>query len=71
MDSKRVYRGSIFYFKQTANLSNLPAKKDKDSASSNAHEYVYLEDGLLFVQSGKIVDVGHTLICRKRPENLK
>ena len=56
MDNTTAYRGSIFYFKQSATLASLPAKKELNSAGG--HEYVFIEDGLLIVELGKIVAVG-------------
>lgn len=55
MSEKIAYRGDIFYFKDTATLANLPAKKD---IAANTHQYVYIEDGVLVVSDGKITDVG-------------
>ena len=52
MGDKTAYRGSIFYFKDSANFENLPRTKELQSAD---HQYVYIEDGLLIVDSGKIV----------------
>ena len=57
MSDKTAYRGCIFYFKDTATLANLPVNKDKpDSADC---QYVYIEDGVLIVESGKIVAAGN------------
>src|SRR3990167_5657085 len=56
MNTKTAYRGAIFYFKDTATLANLPDKKDL--SPSNHHQYVYIEDGVLIVDAGKIVAVG-------------
>ncbi len=55
MDNTTAYRGSIFYFKSSATLASLPAKKELDSGE---HAYVFIEDGLLIVDGGKIVAVG-------------
>jgi guanine deaminase len=55
MSNKTAYRGSIFYFKDTATLANLPYNKDLDSKD---HQYVYIEDGILIIESGKILAVG-------------
>lgn len=56
MSTKTAYRGSIFYFKETATIENLPAHKDQLSGKDS--QYVYIEDGLLIVENGKVVDVG-------------
>lgn len=55
MNEKIAYRGSIFCFKDTATLENLPVHKDE--AGSNS-QYIYHEDGILIVESGKIVEAG-------------
>lgn len=56
MTDKTAYRGSIFYFKDTATIANLPINKDLQS--DNDCQYVYIEDGVLVVESGIIVAVG-------------
>jgi guanine deaminase len=56
MNGKIAYRGTIFYFKDTATLASLPAKKD--NASDPNCQYVYIEDGILIVESGIIKAVG-------------
>lgn len=57
MKEKIAYRGTIFYFKDTATLANLPV--NKDNSSDPQCQYVYIEEGVLVVESGKIVEVGH------------
>ncbi len=57
MNTKIAYRGSIFYFKETATMANLP--KHKNSLSDADCQYVYIEDGVLIVESGKVSDCGH------------
>lgn len=57
MNAKMAYRGKIFYFKDTATLANLPAATKVESSDPNSH-YVYIEDGILIVEAGKIIDVG-------------
>ncbi len=49
-----AYRGSIFYFRDSATFENLPRA---DKTTSKEH-YVYHEDGILIVQDGKIKEVG-------------
>lgn len=56
MSDKTAYRGSIFYFKDTATIANLPITKDKQSDKDC--QYVYIEDGVLIVESGKVVEAG-------------
>ncbi|RUR15678.1 guanine deaminase [Legionella sp. km535] len=56
MNDTTAYRGSLFYFKDTATITNVPVNKDKQS-NEECH-YVYIEDGLLIVESGLIVDAG-------------
>lgn len=54
-----AYRGSIFYFKDTANFHNLPRKKSEGLGENYANsQYVYLEDGVLVIEAGKIKAVG-------------
>jgi len=57
MTTKIAYRGSIFYFKETATMANLP--RQKDSPSDADCQYIYIEDGVLIVEAGKIVNCGH------------
>lgn len=56
MTTKTAYRGSIFYFKATASFENLPRKLEELSASDKP--FVYIEDGMLVVEDGKISAVG-------------
>jgi guanine deaminase len=56
MSDKTAYRGVLFYFKETATLANLPINKDKQSDKDC--QYVYIEDGVLIVESGKVVEAG-------------
>lgn len=49
-----AYRGSIFYFRDSATFENLP-RADKNVSKEH---YVYLEDGVLVVQDGKVKEVG-------------
>jgi len=56
MDSKKAYRGEVFYFKDSATLDNIPEKKD---LSSNSHQYVHIEDGILVIEAGKVAAVGN------------
>lgn len=63
MNDKIAYRGSIFYFKDTATIANLPINKDKQS--ENECQYVYIEDGVLIVESGIIINVGQYADLKK------
>lgn len=56
MDINVAYRGSLFYFKETATLANLSINKDKQSGEDCQH--VYIEDGVLIVGAGKIIEAG-------------
>jgi guanine deaminase len=56
MSDKIAYRGCIFYFKETATLANLPI--NKDSQDSPNCQYVYIEEGVLIVEAGKVVEAG-------------
>jgi guanine deaminase len=57
MSEKIAYRGSIFYFKDTANIANLPV--NKNIQEETARQYVYIDDGLLIVEDGKILAAGN------------
>jgi guanine deaminase len=56
MSEKTAYRGTIFYFKDTATIANLPV--NKDNAADKDCQYVYIEDGVLIVDKGKVVEAG-------------
>lgn len=59
MSQSIAYRGSIFYFKDSATLKNLPRRKQDGLGANYPHShYVYLEDGVLIVEAGKVKDVG-------------
>ena len=53
MKEKTAYRGSIFTFKQSATLYNIPRKK-----SDPSDHFLYIEDGVLMVEDGIIKKVG-------------
>jgi guanine deaminase len=57
MSDKTAYRGTIFYFKDTATIANLPVNKDQQSEQDK--QYVYIEDGVLIVEAGKVVVAGN------------
>jgi guanine deaminase len=56
MSEKTAYRGTIFYFKDTATMANLPV--NKDNPADKDCQYVYIEDGVLIVDKGKVVEAG-------------
>lgn len=56
MTDKTAYKGSIFYFKDTETIANLPINKDRQP--TRECQYVYIEDGVLIVEQGLIIDVG-------------
>lgn len=56
MSDKTAYRGALFYFKDSATLGNVPVNKEKQAEADC--QYVYIEDGLLVVEDGKIVAAG-------------
>lgn len=56
MSDKIAYRGNLFYFKETANLKNIPRNR-KQIADEN-DQFIYIEDGVLVVDDGKITAVG-------------
>jgi guanine deaminase len=69
MSDKTAYRGAIFYFKDTATIANLPVNKDKQSDKDR--QYVYIEDGVLIVESGKVVEAGSYADLKNKLTNLK
>src|SRR3989338_8315133 len=69
MNGKTAYRGAIFYFKDTATVSNVPVNKDKQSDEDC--QYVYIEDGLLIVESGKVVETGNYADLRNKLTGVK
>lgn len=48
-----AYRGMVFYFKDSANLANLP-----QNSSEHSPHFIYHEDGVIIVEAGKIKAVG-------------
>lgn len=56
MSQATAYRGSLFYFKDSATLDTVPIKKEKGSSATC--DYVYIEDGVLIVEAGIIKQVG-------------
>lgn len=66
------YRGKIFYFKDMADFSNLPKKKAEGLGENYLNsQYVFIEDGLLIVGSGKIIDVGNYADLKHKHDDLK
>ena len=57
MSDKKAYRGVLFYFKDSASIDNLPVNKNEPQTEQE-RQYVYIEDGLLIVESGKILAAG-------------
>lgn len=56
MTAKTAYRGSIFYFKDTATFENLPRKTEELTAANK--QFDFIEDGLLVIENGKVAAVG-------------
>jgi guanine deaminase len=69
MSDKTAYRGTIFYFKDTATIANLPVSKDQQS--EHDRQYVYLEDGVLIVEAGKVVEVGNHADLKNKIADIK
>ncbi len=69
MSDKTAYRGSIFYFKDTATMANLPVNKDQQSETDR--QYVYIEDGVLIVEAGKVVEAGSYSSLKNKLTNVK
>jgi guanine deaminase len=66
-DKEIAYRGSIFYFKDSANFENILRA---DKATLNEH-CVYHEDGILLVQAGKVKEVGSYADMSNQLQNTK
>jgi guanine deaminase len=69
MSNRIGYRGTIFYFKDSATLANLPVNKTNPLAEDS--QYVYIEDGLLIVDAGIIAEVGPYLDLKNKMEGIK
>lgn len=69
MSEKIAYRGCLFYFKDTATLANLPINKDKQSDADC--QYVYIEDGVLIVDGGHVVEAGSYADLKNKIVNIK
>ncbi len=69
MSDKTGYRGRIFYFKDSATLANLPIHKDKQSEKDC--QYVDILDGVLIVESGKVVEAGSYEDLKNKLTNVK
>jgi guanine deaminase len=65
MSETIAYRGDIFYFNDTATLENVPRKKGK------SEQYVYIQDGVLLVQAGKILAVGNYADLKDKLSEIK
>ena len=65
-DQEIAYRGSIFYFRDSAQFDNLARNKEE----SKEH-YVYHEDGVLVVQSGIVKKVGSYADMKNQLANMK
>lgn len=66
-DQEIAYRGAIFYFKDSATFENLPRA---DKTQSKEH-YVYHEDGVLIVKSGKVKEAGSYAGLKNKLANIK
>ncbi len=66
-NKRTAYRGSIFYFRDSATFENLPRA---DKTESKEH-YVYHEDGLLVIEAGKVKDVGSYAEMKKKIGDIK
>ena len=69
MNDKTAYRGSLFYFKDTATVANVPVNKDKQADEDC--QYVYIEDGILIIESGKIVEAGTYSDLKNKIKDIK
>lgn len=69
MSDRTAYRGCIFYFKDTATLANVPVNKNKQSDKDT--QYVYIEDGVLIIESGKVVEAGSYADLKNKLTNVK
>ncbi len=66
MVNKTAYRGSIFTFKETATLHNIPKKK-----SDSPDQYTYIEDGVMIVENGKITHVDNYSNIKNQINDMK
>lgn len=67
-----AYRGKIFYFKDTATFANLPKLKSEGLGKNYENsQYVFLEDGVLMVDSGKITAVGSYVDLKNKLTDVK
>jgi len=66
-NNKTAYRGAIFYFRDSATTENLP-KADKTAGKEH---YVYHEDGVLVVESGKVKEVGSYAEMKNKIADIK
>lgn len=65
MNKKIAYRGDIFYFNDTATLENIPRNKIKSD------QYVYIQDGILLVEAGKILETGSYAALKDKLSDIK
>lgn len=65
-NQETAYRGSIFYFRDSATFANLP-RADKNAGKEH---YVYHEDGVLIVESGKVKEVGSYADMKNKIANI-
>lgn len=72
MKKTTAYRGSIFYFKDSATLANLPKRKSEGLGEKYSDsQYIYIKDGLLIVESGKVKAVGNYQDLKNQLENIE
>lgn len=69
MSEAIAYRGTIFYFKETATIANLPINKDKQSDKDC--QYIYIEDGALVIEAGKVKHVGDYVELKNKFPDIK
>src|SRR5262249_5149555 len=67
-NQEAAFRGAIFYFKDSATYENIPRKK-KDAETNP--QYVYIEDGVLIVNAGKVKAVGNYADLKAKLNNIK
>lgn len=67
MNNQVAYRGSIFYFQESATLENLPRNKHDDPKE----QFVYIEDGVLIIESGKVKQVGSYAALKNEIKDIK
>lgn len=72
MNKSTAYRGAIFYFKDSATLENVPKRKQEGLGDNYKNsQYVYIEDGVLIVEAGKVKTAGAYADLKNKLDGMK